>query len=336
MHNITKNIGNSHVVHNVDLTDKNKINHILICRPNHRLGNLLLITPLLQEVIATFPESKVDLVVQGGLAPILFKNYENVENIIQLPKRPFKYPIKYIRGCMAVKKIKYDIVINAVKTSSSGKLFTKFSNSKYKVFGEDGNDVELKFKDCEHIAKNQVYGFRNYLNGIGFVKNNNPIVPLNLKLCPLEKAVGKEILKELVNNNKKTICLFTYATDDKCHSETWWIEFYEKLEIKYSNYNIIEVLPIENISMIQFRAPTFYSKDIRQIGSLIANTEVFICADSGIMHLASSSQTPTVGLFSRDNLAIYQPFNNNNIGICTVKSNISECIKVVNNILVKN
>ena len=57
------------------------------------------------------------------------------------------------------------------------------------------------------------------------------------------------------------------------------------------------MLSIENISMIQFRAPTFYSKDIRQIGSLIANTEVFIGADSGIMHLASSSQTPTVGLF---------------------------------------
>ncbi len=335
MHSITKNIGSSHLPTNVDLIDKIEIKNVLICRPNHRLGNLLLITPLLQEVITTFPESKIDLVVQGGLGLILFKNYENVENIIQLPKRPFKYPIKYIRGCMAVKKRKYDIVINAVKTSSSGKLFTKFSNSKYQVFGND-DEIQLKFQDSEHIAKYQVYSFRDYLNKLGFDKNINPIASLNLKLSPLEKAIGKKILEKLVNNNNKTICLFTYATDDKCHSETWWTEFYEKLEIKYSNYNIIEVLPIENISMIQFRAPAFYSKDIREIGSLIANTEVFIGADSGIMHLASASQTPTVALFSRDNLNIYQPYNNNDIAICTIKSNISECVKVVNNILINN
>jgi ADP-heptose:LPS heptosyltransferase len=37
----------------------------------------------------------------------------------------------------------------------------------------------------------------------------------------------------------------------------------------------------------------FYSKDIREIGAVIANTEIFIGADSGIMHLASASLTPT-------------------------------------------
>jgi hypothetical protein len=50
---------------NIDLT-KVKFNKILICRPNPRLGNQLLITPLLQEVITTFPECKIDLFVNGA------------------------------------------------------------------------------------------------------------------------------------------------------------------------------------------------------------------------------------------------------------------------------
>jgi ADP-heptose:LPS heptosyltransferase len=333
MHNITKNIGKSHFPKNVDLNAKVEVKKVLICRPNHRLGNLLLITPLVQEVIVTFPDCKIDLLVQGGLAPILFENYKNVDTIIQLPKKPFKNLIKYLQRFISVKKQRYDLVINAVIGSSSGKLYTLLARSKYKVFGEDNEDILLKFKDYEHIAKYQVYSYRNYLSKLGFDNNDKPVIGLNLKLSDFEIEAGQKILKELVNNEKKTICLFTHATGDKCYSEEWWIKFYERLKIEFPNYNIIEVLPIENISQIAFKAPSFYSKDIRQLGSLIANTEVFIGADSGIMHLASASLTPTVGLFSRANQNSYEPFGNKSVAVNTNHINTRECIKIIMGIL---
>jgi ADP-heptose:LPS heptosyltransferase len=67
--------------------------------------------------------------------------------------------------------------------------------------------------------------------------------------------------------------------------------------------------------MFQIFKTTFYSKDIREIGAVIANTEIFIGADSGIMHLASASLTPTVGLFSRPNQVTYAPYNNDSTAI---------------------
>ena len=73
---LTKNIGNSYKNPAVDLSEKVTIKRVLICRPNHRLGNLLLITPFLQEISSTFPKCKIDLFVKGGLGPIIFKNYE--------------------------------------------------------------------------------------------------------------------------------------------------------------------------------------------------------------------------------------------------------------------
>lgn len=336
MHKITKSIGNSTNIKNIDSSKKVEINKVLICRPNHRLGNLLLTTPLIQEVQTTFPNAKIDLLIQGGLGPILFKNYKNIDSIIQLPKRPFKYPFKYLKSVISFKKKKYDIAINAVVNSSSGRLFTQFSNSKYKVIGEE-NDLEIQseYKDYQHIAKHQVYTFRNFVTKLGCKKNNEPVASLNLKLSSSEIKQGKSTLNNIIKNDKKTICLFTFATDDKCHSEDWWLPFYEALKNKYSTYNIIEVLPIENISMIQFKAPTFYSKEIREIGALIANTEVFIGADSGIMHLASASQTPTVGLFSRNNQIVYQPFNVNDIAVYTPNVTITECIDIVDEILKK-
>jgi hypothetical protein len=54
---------------------------------------------------------------------------------------------------VVVKKYSYDIVINVVENSSSGRLSAQFVNSKYKFFGDDVDDIQLKHKDYEHIAK---------------------------------------------------------------------------------------------------------------------------------------------------------------------------------------
>jgi ADP-heptose:LPS heptosyltransferase len=297
------------------------------------LGNLLLITPLVQDVIATFPDCKIDLFVKGGLAPIVFENYTNIDAIIELPKKPFKNLGNYFKVWVKIKKQKYDIVVNVDKASSSGRLSAQFADAKYKFFGEVDEKMQLKYTDYMHIAKYPVYEFRNFLTTLGFPENKNSVPLLDLKLSLAECAQGQKIVQELVNNDKKTICIFTYATDDKCYSETWWEECYERLKIEYREYNIIEVLPVENISQIGFKATTFYSKDIREIASVIANTKLFIGADSGIMHLASSSLTPTIGLFSRENQNKYAPYGNSSIAINTNTSDIQELINVINSVL---
>ena len=103
MYRLTKTIGNTYAIPTITPATVD-IKTILISRPNHRLGNLLLITPLLQEVIAIFPQCKIDLFVKGNLAPTLFRNYQNINEIIQLPNKPFKHLLKYVRGWILMKK----------------------------------------------------------------------------------------------------------------------------------------------------------------------------------------------------------------------------------------
>jgi ADP-heptose:LPS heptosyltransferase len=335
MRDLTKRIGNSRP-DAVDFTGDLKIKKILISRPNDRLGNLLLITPLLQEIAETFPESTVDLFVRGNLAPILFRNYSNVGNILQLPKKPFKQLLKYAQVWLAIRKQQYDLVINIDKNSSSGRLSTKFSRSRFKIFGDFEDDNFDKEVELGHMAKYPVYAFRNYFSSFSFIKKDRSIPNLNLKLSVSEIAEGKKKLMELVKNDKKTISIFTYATGNKCYSEAWWMAFYERLRKEYANYNIIEILPMHNASQIGFSAPSFYSKDVREMGSVIANTELFIGADSGIMHLATASQTPTVGLFSVTDAKRYQPYGNKSTGINTNILSEDGCIKELNKILMAN
>ncbi|RZJ50469.1 MAG: lipopolysaccharide heptosyltransferase family protein [Flavobacterium sp.] len=334
MRNLTKNIGKPKSDSGIFLVDKSDIKRVLICRPNARLGNLLLISPLVQEVAETFPNCKIDLFVKGPLAPIIFENYDQVYKTIHLPKKPFKNLLEYLKVWISITKQPYDMAINVDQDSSSGRLAVRFSKAKYKFYG-DLNDSNLQKKgDYAHIAKYPIYNFRNYLTKIGLLKTNKIIAPLDLKLSPYELSDGKKKLNRLTgDNSKRTICLFTYATGTKCLAESWWNDFYSFVKKQYPDYNIIEVLPIENVSQIAFQATTFYSKDIREIGALIANTDVFIGADSGMMHLASSVQTPTVGLFSVSGLKKYEPYDNCSIGVNILKSSKKDYFKILNNIL---
>ncbi|MBF4516115.1 glycosyltransferase family 9 protein [Flavobacterium sp. ANB] len=313
---LTKNIGSSRKTSNKIIEDPTHIKRILICRPNARLGNLLLITPLIKEVSAAFPEAQIDLFVKGGLMPVILKNYNQIGEIIVLPKKPFSSLLVYLKVWLKIERKKYDLAINVDKDSSSGRLAVELSHAVFKFYGDDLN--ETKAKDYQHIAKYPVYNFREFLKSVSLNIVDGLIPETDLQLSDTELAHGKNILSKKFDNQKKTIAIFTYATGDKCFSEFWWNDFYALLKIKYErDYNILEILPVENVSQIRFKATSFYSKDIREIGSVLANTALFIGGDSGIMHLASAAKTATVGLFSVSKLQKYQPYGNSSQGIDT-------------------
>lgn len=327
MRSLTRDIGVNGFVATTTSTEPLPIRRILISRPNHRLGNLLLITPLLKDVSKTFPDAKIDLFVKGGIAPILFQNYKNIDRIIQLPRKPFKELVAYAKVWAKIKSRNYDLVINVDGTSSSGRLCTHFANASYKIYGPQDTAIGGATADRQHIAKAPVLLFRDFCNDFGFKAQQGKVPSLDLNLTQYELEGGRKVVKDLVKNDQKTICLFTYATGEKCYSEQWWGGFYERLKKAAPNYNIIEILPVENISKIGFRAPTFYSKDVRKIGSVIAATAGFIGADSGIMHLASASLAPTMGLFCVTNMLKYEPYNENSLGLDTNSCEIEELLE---------
>ncbi|MFC4740669.1 glycosyltransferase family 9 protein [Flavobacterium ponti] len=335
---LTNSIGNSGgSFSNIEFIDDfSKIKRVLIVRPNHRLGNTLLYTPVVLEVIEAFPQASIDLFVKGKVAKIVFKNYTSVNRFIVLPKKHFKKLHKYLYGWFSLITKRYDLVINVDVKSSSGKIATKISNSKYKFYGSEFEKI-IKFNAKQkHFAKLPVYKLRNYLYNSSDKIIENPIKELNLQLSKNEILSSKEKLNSIVSDTKKeTIGIFTYATGNKCYSEDWWNEMYSKLLIEFKDYNIVEILPVENISQINFKAPTYYSKDIREIAAFISNTKLFIGADSGMMHLACATKTAVIGLFSKTPKEKYGPYGKNKFGINTNEVSIDSTIEIIKKTLKK-
>lgn len=323
----TRNFGNS----GSDVkTQSPEIKRVLICRPNHRLGNLLLISPLIQEVENTFPDCEIDLLVNQSCAKQLYQNYESVKRILEFPKSPFQHIWTYLRICFKLRQQQYDLAINAVESSSSGRFFTAFSNARFKCVELEADALQCSEK---HMALHPVYTLRCFLSAYGISTAAQKPSCLDLRLSNYELAIGSNLVYEMTQNTLPTLCLFTNATGAKCYSENWWLELYTELRKAFPEVNIIEVLPKDPISKIRFKAPTFYSTNLRELGAFIANTDVFITADNGVMHLASASFTPTIGLFSVTDLEKYRPYNEGSLAINTRQEAMAALIERVEQML---
>lgn len=304
----------------------------MVVRPNSRLGNQLLLTPLLQEIEMLFPDCKVDLFVRGNLAPILFRNYPSVDRIIKLPPKPFKQLGNYLMTWIRLRKYNYDLVFNVDMNSSSGRLCTKWVQGKSKFFGESGGLLHIP--DIVHMAKWPVYNFRSIVAQMGFGMDDQPPKPLSLHLNQEEINAGASLLKEIVGNDKPTIMFYTFATGSKCLSKGWWGGMFAELKARYGrDYNLLEVLPKENVSQIDFASLNYYSMDIREMGSVMHHGSVFITGDCGVMHLASSVGVPTIALFSQDNVLTYQPYNRGSSALNANLVEIKDLIRVVDGVL---
>lgn len=311
------------------------IYRILISRPNHRLGNQLLITPLIQEVQNLFPHAQIDLFVKGRVAPILFQEY-GICDYIELPRKPLKDFKNYLKMWAEIRNKRYDLVINVEKSSSSGRISAALSKAKFAFYGDDFEELKNQYSDYAHIAKYPVYNLRLFLERLGMKISWDSMPLLNLKLNKNELDKGKKQLQELVPNPaKKTIAFFTYATGDKCYSQEWWADFHSKFSKEFAEYNLIEILPVENISQLNFNLPSYYSKDVREIGSVMHHCELVVAADSGMMHLSSASLASTIGLFSVTKSEMYEPYGNHSISFNTEIRNQDELILEMKKILEK-
>lgn len=310
------------------------LKRVLLCRPNGRLGNQLMITPLVEEIAARYPGCRIDLFVKGSLCEIIFKNYPEVDRIIELPRKPFGQLARYVKVWLSLRRLQYDLAVNVAEGSLSGRLSTRLARARQRFFNNTGGLPRDLFPGWEHMAQGPVYNLRRYLGYPGGGAGQVPVPPLNLRLSDAELAGGRRVMDSYVSPAKKTVCIYTFATGAKCYSEAWWAVMYARLKEACADcYNILEVLPVENVSRIRFEAPAYYSRDIRQIASVIACSALFLGADSGIMHLASASGAPVLGLFSITNPSVYCPYGGHSRAINTDTTGPDGIIAAIDKVL---
>ncbi len=303
------------------------IRTILICRPNHRLGNLLLLTPLVVELQRIFPEAEIDIVLAGRDGAELFESFPGVARIYSLSRRMVRHPVATIRTALQIRRARYDLVIDPCEASQSGRLLTAIAGARYVI----GNPRDPRAADPEeaaamrraprHMAQWPVYLIRRAATRHP-PEPGRAFPPLDIRLSADERQIARRELDLLLETAGKSgvetiVGVFADATGAKCHDKDWWRRFIREMEAQHPDCAIVEIAPPDGRTRLSMNLPSFSSPSPRKIAALISNMTCFVSADCGVMHLASASGVPTIGLFSVTDASKYAPYGRGSRALVT-------------------
>lgn len=310
---------------------------ILVMRPNHRLGNILLTTPLLVELEHAFPGAEVDILTGGDLGREIFSGFHSVQRIHTLPRRILQHPVHALKTLRALKRARYDLVVNAATDSYSSRVLLALAKP-CRVIGIPPTDshghenwARILPQAPKHFGTMPVFMVRHALSpegGIGDVRDGAPYPRLDMRLSPAERLMGQHALNDVLRTRIATpgaavVGVFADATGAKRFESAWWLKFLAILTARHPEYLIVEIIPADGCSRLEDRFPTYYSSSLRKLAAFIGNMAYFISADGGVMHLACASGTPTMGLFSVTDPAQYAPYGGYNQA-CRAQEKIPE------------
>lgn len=319
---------------------KAEIRRILICRPNHRLGNLLLLTPLIVEMQRVFPVADVDIVLAGEHGPDLFRTFGNVKHIYGLSRRMVRHPLTMLRTLLRIRRARYDLAVDPCEASQSSRFLLAWSKAKYVIGIPRGESIIDSSGTTaippRHMAKWPVFLLRRALQDSSETDLNFPI--LTIGLTSDERRWGRQVLHTLTYVEDQppvrlTIGLFADATGSKRYKKDWWLRFIGQMRTKHPDCAIVEIAPPDGFSRLASRFPSFSSSCPREVAAVISNMTCFISADCGVMHLACASETPTIGLFSVTDVSKYEPYGPHRQAIATNGKSPEELARLISAIV---
>ncbi len=287
---------------------------ILICRPNTRLGNTLLMTPLLEEIEATLPEARVEILTACPAAHDVFREFPSVQRVHQLPFRGVRHPWRHLLTLLRVRRLRYEVLIDPCPRSWTSRFLTRHLTARLKLgfasgHKNEGIDVSVPFEGAPaHMGDYPVYLLRRGLLGLDAEASLAECPRLSIRLTEAERMAGKEELQRLLGAGGAgpVVAVAAHATGAKRFGVDWWRSMIASLQTRVPAVRVVEVRPPNGAAALP-ELPAYYSRRVREVAAFVAAADGFVCADSGLMHLSAATDANTVGLFKVTEPRLYVP-----------------------------
>jgi ADP-heptose:LPS heptosyltransferase len=291
------------------------VRSIAVLRPNRRLGNALLLSPLLQALEARFPQARIELISGCGAAGTLFRRFSQVE-------RTFIFSSSHLWGTLgtlaALKRRSYDLAIDPVARSRSGRFLLGYLRARERLgfsWGERARDRMLTHAvdprpRPPHMALTPLYLLRSAYGG-GAAPDGAAELPLDLRLTESERRAGEQRLAEMLgapDRQRPWLGIYAHATGAKSYPMGWWHEVIACLRRQCGSARLVEFIPVDRRARLADLIPGLYTADLRLLAATLAATALVVIPDGGVMHLAEAAGAPVLGLFQTTQPAYYGPY----------------------------
>ncbi|MEN4053546.1 MULTISPECIES: glycosyltransferase family 9 protein [Sulfurimonas] len=291
---------------------KDEIKHIVIIRPNYRIGNLIFLTPLINELKKHLPDAKIDIIVGMKLAGKILEPMPNVERVIDIPRKLLLHPLDMFEYIKQTRRKKYDVALNISGGSTSAQIVSLLVKAKYKAsfysdkLWADFTHVQERGRPTHPHMGLEVLEFLRFFD----IKVPQKAPSLDIKLTQEEINTAKTDLNKILEENdidkeKKVITIFRNARFDKKIADAWWSEWVDLLLQKDKDIVIIDILSPDIPEKLNDKVLSYSNKNLRVLGAFFRACDLYVSADTGPMHLAVASGAKVLALFNKTNIAVY-------------------------------
>jgi ADP-heptose:LPS heptosyltransferase len=284
-----------------DRINLSSIKKILVIRQDNRIGNPVLVTPLLIAIKRKFPQAKISFLASEVSAE-LFSGSKLADELLVLEKKRYiRNPFVFISNVFKLRRKKFDLAFDCSDENTlslSHGMWIYLSGAKYRIgHKRDRSDLflnievppvdytrhavdmhldllrflipgipgELPFLEVRREEEEYI---EDYLEKMG-ISSDDFLVGINLGGTG-KKKWGFENFMELGNRLKRENVKVVYIWGPQ---EKNWVKNLNNTEV------LKEILPLPKLS------------------ALLKRCDLFISSDSGIMHLATAVGTPTLAIF---------------------------------------
>ena len=276
---------------------------ILVSRLNKRLGNTLFMTPLIRSLAAAFPGAAIDVPVLDAGHRCLLAGLPNVREVFHVSRKP----AGLLSFVLRMRCRQYDLAIDPSLNAVSNRICMSLCRARYKLgFASPEQWLHLTHAVAlpaheAHQARQAVYLLEQGIPGIGAKVFDK------LEVRPSEeaKAAAGKVLARALDGRKDepVIGFFSNATGNKRFPPEWWRSWTAAIR----GATLIQIVPPGATEPLVAGTAWASLAELDRLAALMALFDLFVAADSGPMHLAAASGTPTIGLFRSTDPGDYAP-----------------------------
>jgi ADP-heptose:LPS heptosyltransferase len=291
----------------------NEIHSVLVIRPD-RLGDVVLSTPVYASIKKSFPNIKLTVLVKKGQKEILLENPYIDRIIVFDPKNILK-----TLGALRAEKYDLAIVLNLV-FSSTAAFFALLSRAPWRA-GYDTSQGKEFFNLIVPKKNKLLHETQHNLDVLRFLQF--PIIEESPNLF-FEENIKKDVenlIADKVRFPDRPLVLIKPGT--RVLKWGWRIDNFKEAIKQLIESEEVEIFilqgPGEENLISKFSEPSnsygtiLPPLSIAQLAYLIQRSKLLVCNHTGIMHLASAVQTPSLIIFKHGEIDRWGPICNEHI-----------------------
>lgn len=301
----------------VPIPPTDQIRRILVIRQHNQLGDMLCIVPLLRALRAEFPEAFIALLASPVNIEVV-RNNRYIDDVINFDKQALmgRWGIGFgrmIRFITDLRRQQFDVVLvpSTVSVSFTSHLLSYLSGAHIRI---GVGSIDGVVNPSQHFLTNALgLNWRNSPHRHQTLRNMDVAEPvlastkdlsIELTLTPEEVSDGKSIYVRVISNYILSIGYHPGAgKPPNCWPAEKFAHVVNVLWKDLQAFPFITSGPMDQNTikrLVESLRATYYlleNTPVRQVASVLANLNLVISNDTGIMHVAAAVGVPVLSLF---------------------------------------